>query len=104
MIVRTIVRNVLGYALLVAGLGLSLPGIPGPGFALVLAGLALADWPGKRPFFRWMRSFAWFEALDRWLHRRFGIELPEKRHDHADSAPTNGSVHDSRVTKEKASA
>lgn len=104
MIVRTIVRNVLGYTLVVAGLGLSLPGVPGPGTALVLAGLALADWPGKRRFFRWMRSFAWFEALDRWLHRRFGIELPEKGSGSASSTATKGGVQDSRATSEKASA
>ena len=77
--VKVIVKNVLGYGLVIAGLGLSLPGIPGPGTALAFAGLAIADWPGKRRFFRRMRSFRWFKKFDDWFHRKFGMRMPEHR-------------------------
>lgn len=76
-IIRVVLRNVLGYTLVVVGAFLSLPGIPGPGNAIILVGLAFADWPGKRRFFRWLRSFHWFETVDGWIHRKFGIRMPE---------------------------
>lgn len=47
-----ILRNVLGVALLAAGLLLSLPLIPGPGILVLLLGLGLTDIPGKRRLLR----------------------------------------------------
>ena len=41
-------KNLLGVVLVVAGIGLSLPGVPGPGIVTLLVGLALLDFPGKR--------------------------------------------------------
>lgn len=44
-----ILKNVLGLFLVILGLLLSLPGIPGQGLLTVLLGLILMDIPGKRP-------------------------------------------------------
>lgn len=44
----TILKNLLGLALIVLGVGLSLPGIPGQGLLTILIGLILMDFPGKR--------------------------------------------------------
>ena len=41
-------KNVLGLALVVAGVVLSLPGVPGPGLITILLGVMLLDFPGKR--------------------------------------------------------
>jgi len=40
--------NLLGGALVVLGIALSIPGIPGQGVLTILAGLILMDFPGKR--------------------------------------------------------
>ena len=42
-----IAKNVAGLALIVGGIVLSLPGIPGPGIVVLLLGLAITDIPGK---------------------------------------------------------
>ena len=41
-------KNLLGLVLLVLGVVLSLPGIPGPGILTMVIGLVLVDLPGKR--------------------------------------------------------
>ena len=46
-------KNIIGVFLLVAGILLSLPGIPGQGILTVLIGVMLLDFPGKR---RWERK------------------------------------------------
>ena len=43
-----IAKNVLGVVLVVVGVILSLPGVPGQGLLTVLIGLMLLDFPGKR--------------------------------------------------------
>lgn len=44
-----ILKNILGVFLVVLGLLLSLPGVPGQGLLTILLGLILIDIPGKRP-------------------------------------------------------
>lgn len=41
-------KNILGLALVVLGLLLSVPGVPGQGLLTMLIGLILLDFPGKR--------------------------------------------------------
>ena len=41
-------KNLLGVALVVVGIILSLPGVPGQGFLTILLGVMLLDFPGKR--------------------------------------------------------
>lgn len=45
-----IVKNVLGVFLILLGIVLSLPGVPGQGILTILLGLIMIDIPGKRPF------------------------------------------------------
>lgn len=73
---KVFVKNVAGIALIIAGCLLSLPFVPGPGTVLIFAGLAIADWPGKRQFFRWLHTFPWFARIDAWFHAKFGIRMP----------------------------
>ena len=45
-----ILKNLLGAVLIVIGVALSVPGVPGQGFLTIFAGLLLLDIPGKRRF------------------------------------------------------
>src|SRR5215210_5715980 len=45
----TILKNIVGIFLIMLGIVLSLPGIPGQGILTILLGLILVDIPGKRP-------------------------------------------------------
>ena len=44
-----ILKNLIGLILIVVGIIMSLPGIPGPGILTILLGLVMLDIPGKRP-------------------------------------------------------
>ena len=44
-----ILKNLLGVILILVGLALSLPGVPGQGLLTILLGLIMLDIPGKRP-------------------------------------------------------
>lgn len=44
-----ILKNVLGVFLILLGIALSLPGVPGQGLLTILLGLIMLDIPGKRP-------------------------------------------------------
>lgn len=45
-----ILKNILGVVLVIIGIILSLPGVPGQGILTILIGLIMIDIPGKRPF------------------------------------------------------
>jgi hypothetical protein len=45
-----IAKNIAGVFLILLGIILSLPGVPGQGFLTILLGLIFLDIPGKRPF------------------------------------------------------
>lgn len=44
-----ILKNILGIILIIIGIILSLPGVPGQGILTILLGLIMIDIPGKRP-------------------------------------------------------
>jgi hypothetical protein len=44
-----ILKNLLGVVLVLVGIVLSLPGVPGQGILTILLGLIMLDIPGKRP-------------------------------------------------------
>lgn len=44
-----ILKNILGVILILIGIILSLPGVPGQGILTILLGLIMLDIPGKRP-------------------------------------------------------
>ena len=59
-------KNLLGLALLLVGILLAMPLVPGPGVLTMLLGLALLDVPGKRRLERWIVSRPKvFSALNR---------------------------------------
>jgi hypothetical protein len=69
---KRIARNLLGLLLIVVGLALSLPGIPGQGILTILLGVILVDFPGRRRAERWLVSRPGvLKAMNR-LRRRFG--------------------------------
>ncbi len=47
-------RNILGYFLVLLGIALSLPGVPGQGVLTILMGVMLIDLPGKHHLQRWL--------------------------------------------------
>ena len=47
-------KNLLGVVLVVLGILLSLPGVPGQGVLTILLGIMLLDFPGRRRFERWI--------------------------------------------------
>lgn len=49
-----IAKNLLGVLVIVVGLVMSLPGVPGQGFLTLLLGLTLTDFPGKRKIELWI--------------------------------------------------
>ena len=44
-----VLKNFIGLVLILVGILMSLPGIPGPGFLTILLGIVMLDIPGKRP-------------------------------------------------------
>jgi len=45
-------KNLLGFVLVVLGVLMSIPGVPGQGILTILLGIMLLDFPGKRDFER----------------------------------------------------
>src|ERR1700741_2320575 len=45
-------KNLLGFVLVVLGVLMSIPGVPGQGILTILLGVMLLDFPGKRDFER----------------------------------------------------
>ena len=43
-----LIKNLIGLLLVIVGIIMSVPGVPGPGFLTILFGIALLDFPGKR--------------------------------------------------------
>jgi len=79
-LIKRIARNVVGWILVVVGLVLSLPGIPGPGILVLLIGLFLIDFPGKAKLQRKILSSPAVTRPANRLRRLFGkapLELPQ---------------------------
>jgi hypothetical protein len=63
-------KNVLGVLLVVLGVLLSLPGVPGQGLLTILLGVMLLDFPGLRRLERWLVSRPKvFAAINQLRHR-----------------------------------
>ena len=65
-------KNVLGMALVLLGVLLSVPGVPGQGLLTILIGVALLDFPGKRRLERWILNQRGVLGRVNALRRRFG--------------------------------
>ncbi len=65
-------KNLLGGLVVLIGVVLSLPGLPGPGLVLILLGLMLIDFPGKRRLVRNLVRRKRILRTINWLRARFG--------------------------------
>jgi len=77
-----IAKNALGWLVILFGLLLSLPLVPGPGFLFILVGLGLVDFPGKRSLERRLIGLPRVLASLNRLRARFGrppIQVGEDR-------------------------
>ena len=45
-----VLKNLAGVILVVVGIVMAVPGVPGPGFLIIFFGIVLLDFPGKRRF------------------------------------------------------
>jgi hypothetical protein len=67
-------KNILGAILVVLGIVMSLPGVPGQGILTILLGIMLLDFPGKQ---RWEQKIVSrprvLQAINR-LRKRFGAQ------------------------------
>jgi hypothetical protein len=65
-------KNLLGVVLVVLGIVMSIPGVPGQGILTILLGIMLVDFPGKRELERKIVSRPQvFETINK-LRHRFG--------------------------------
>lgn len=63
-------KNLAGALLVVLGVLLSLPGVPGQGVLTILLGVMLLDFPGRRRFERWIVSRPKvFKTINKLRHR-----------------------------------
>lgn len=67
-----IAKNLLGVVLIIVGILLSLPGVPGPGFLTILIGILLVNFPRKRQLLRWFISRPKIRQGINDLRARFG--------------------------------
>lgn len=66
------VKNLLGVVLVVLGIIMSVPGVPGQGILTILLGVMLLDFPGKRELeYRIVSRPRVFNAINK-LRHRFG--------------------------------
>ena len=65
-------KNLLGVALVIVGILLSLPGVPGQGFLTILLGVMLLDFPGKQKLEHKIVSRPQVRNAINKLRRRFG--------------------------------
>lgn len=92
-----IARNILGWVLIIAGL--IMLALPGPGVAVIILGVALADFPGKQRLLRWLLSRGRILQTINALRRKFG-RAPLEMDDQASPAsgpPGSGQGSSSRT-------
>jgi hypothetical protein len=67
-----LLKNVLGVLLVVLGVIMVFPGIPGPGIVMLVLGVMLLDFPGKRLLEQWLiHRPTVLSAMNR-LRQRYG--------------------------------
>jgi hypothetical protein len=74
------IKNILGVLLVLAGIVLAMPLVPGPGVFTILVGLGLLDLPGKRSLERWIvKQPTVFAAANklRFKYGRTPLDKPE---------------------------
>jgi hypothetical protein len=69
LVALRIVRNVVGWVLILAGLAMLV--LPGQGMLVLLIGIMLADFPGKHRVERWVISREKVLKTINWLRKKF---------------------------------
>ena len=81
--IALVLKNLSGGLAAALGIIMALPGVPGPGFLLILIGVMMLDFPGKRRLERSLIGRRRILELVNGLRRRYGkpplilAELPE---------------------------
>ncbi|MBI2933279.1 MAG: hypothetical protein HYY16_16665 [Planctomycetes bacterium] len=78
-VLRLVAKNLAGLLLILAGVVMSVPGIPGQGILTLLIGILLVDFPGKYRIERWLIRRPRIARPINWLRRRFRkppMEIP----------------------------
>jgi hypothetical protein len=70
--IAAVLKNLVGALLILLGLFLSLPGIPGQGILTILIGVMLLNFPGKRRLEHWLVSRPRVLPVINALRARFG--------------------------------
>jgi hypothetical protein len=79
-IAKRVSKNFAGILLIVLGLLLSIPGVPGQGILTILMGLFLVDFPGKFRIERRLLRLPRIARLVNGIRNRYGrppLEIPE---------------------------
>lgn len=77
-----IIQNIMGILLALLGIVLSLPLVPGPGFVLIVVGVAMTTFPGKQRLERWLIGRRWVHGpVDRLrsVFDREPLQIPAHR-------------------------
>jgi hypothetical protein len=67
-----LLRNLLGTTLVMLGLIMSVPGIPGPGIMIIVIGLMVMDFAEKRRWAKWVISRPLILRATNGLRRKYG--------------------------------
>ena len=76
-----VLKNMVGVVAILAGVVMSLPLVPGPGIILLLVGLSMTDFPGKRKVEVKLLRFPGLLTQLNKLREKFGrpaLRLPER--------------------------
>jgi hypothetical protein len=65
-------KNIAGYVIVILGIVMALPGVPGQGFLMILIGLTLINFPGKRRLERKLIARRGVSRVVNILRGRFG--------------------------------
>jgi hypothetical protein len=69
--IRQVAMNIAGIFLVVFGLIMSLPLVPGPGLLIALIGISFTDFPGKRSLEIWIIRKPLVLKPCNWLRRKW---------------------------------
>src|SRR5882757_410940 len=68
--VMRVLKNVAGVLLLILGIVMSLPLVPGPGLVFLAVGVSLTSFPGKKRFERMTLRRGWVMGAINWIRAK----------------------------------
>jgi hypothetical protein len=88
---KRILKNIAGALLILLGVVMSLPLVPGPGLVFLAVGISLTSFPGKKRFERMILRRRWVIGSINWIREKWGtppLEPPEKPAKHGGTEGT----------------